>query len=324
MTVNAAIVGLGWWGQVLVNAVQGKSDRIRFTRGITRTPAKAEAFCAQHGIRLGAALEEALADPEIHAVVLATPHLQHVPQVRQAAAAGKHVFVEKPLTLKRVWAEEAVAAAEAAGVRLCVAHNRRFLPSVHRLKALVEGGELGRILHAEGNMSGPSAQRHASSSWRADPEESPAGGMTGKGIHVADLMIHLCGPITEVDARSLAQVSTSGLDDTTVTMFRFGTGATGTLATLTATANLWRLAVFGTRGWAEMRGHEELVVTMIEGGERIERFDHIDIERAELEAFADAVEGGVPYPVPNTDVIRNVAVLEAIVTSSREGRTVVL
>lgn len=322
MAVRAAIVGLGWWGQTLVSAVQGSSDRIRFVRGITRTPAKAEAFCRQHGIPLGADMTEVLNDPDVDAVVLATPHLQHVEQIRQVARAGKHIFVEKPLTLKKVWAEDAVKAANEAGVVLSIGHNRRFLPAVRRLKQMIDGDELGRIVHVEGNMSGPSGRSHATSNWRADPEESPAGGMTGKGIHIADLMIHFFGPITEVDSRSFSQVMASGLDDTTVMLFRFASGMTGYLATLTVTANIWRVAVFGTKGWAEMRGYNRVVVNLIESGERVEDFGPIDIERAELDAFADAVTGKGPYPVPNDEVVQNVAVLEAIVTSANEGRVV--
>ena len=97
--IRAAIIGLGRWGRSLVNSVQGKSDAIRFTRAYTRTRASAEDFCREKNMPLAASYEEILADPQIDAVVLATPHSQHEAQVRQAAAAGKHIHVEKPITL---------------------------------------------------------------------------------------------------------------------------------------------------------------------------------------------------------------------------------
>lgn len=125
--VNAAVVGLGRWGQVLVNAARG-SGKIRFVAGCTRTPAKAEAFAAEHGFRLLADYAAVLADPEVEAVVLATPHTQHADQVKAAAAAGKHVFCDKPFTLTRDSAAEAIAACRKAGVEIAVGHNRRFLP----------------------------------------------------------------------------------------------------------------------------------------------------------------------------------------------------
>ena len=98
--LRAAIVGIGRWGRTLVGAVQGKSAAIRFTAGHNRTRAHAEAFCAEHGIALRDSLAEILADPAIDAVVFATPHSEHGLQVERAAAAGKHVFMEKPFTLE--------------------------------------------------------------------------------------------------------------------------------------------------------------------------------------------------------------------------------
>ena len=98
--IRAAIVGLGSWGQNLVNSVQGKSDLIRFTKGATRTPAKAAEYAQRQGIAMAASYEALLADPEVDAVVLATPHSQHAAQITAAAKAGKPVFSEKPLGLE--------------------------------------------------------------------------------------------------------------------------------------------------------------------------------------------------------------------------------
>src|SRR5512134_2418822 len=118
--VRAAIVGLGWWGKTLVQSVQGKSPDLKFVLGATGTRAKAEEFSREQGIRLVDTYEQVLADPEIDAVVLATPHSTHGEQVRQAAAAGKHVFCEKPFTLTAADAKSAIAAAHKAGVVLAV------------------------------------------------------------------------------------------------------------------------------------------------------------------------------------------------------------
>ena len=95
--IRAAIVGIGWWGRMLVNAVQGKSAAIRFTAGYTRTRATAEGFCAEHSIALADNLDALLADQAVDAIVFATPHSQHGPQVERAAASGKPVFMESRL-----------------------------------------------------------------------------------------------------------------------------------------------------------------------------------------------------------------------------------
>ncbi|MDZ7748761.1 MAG: Gfo/Idh/MocA family oxidoreductase [Halofilum sp. (in: g-proteobacteria)] len=320
--LNAALVGLGRWGQVLGRAVHGRSEHIRIARGITRTPAKAADFARETGIPVDDDFEGVLADPAIDAVVLATPHSQHVEQIRAAAAAGKHVFVEKPLALTAASATEAFDACAQTGVLLAVGQNRRFLPAIERIRALLADGSLGRILHVEGNFSGPSGYRHEASSWRGSAGESPLGGMTGKGLHLTDLMISLCGAATEVDARSLRQVLDFDFDDTTIMLLRFAQGPTGYLGTMTATADTIRLQVFGSKGWAEMRDHRWLTVRRLHETPELVELPDLDIERAELEAFAAAVAGERDYPVRRAEVINNIALLEAIGRSVTEGTRV--
>jgi predicted dehydrogenase len=324
--LNATIVGLGRWGRILVDSVQAagvpKGEHIRFTRAVARTLSKAEDYAAAQKLALGDDYEAVLADPETGAVVLATPHSQHRAQIEEAAAAGKHVFAEKPLTLARTDAAAAVAACETAGVVLAVGHNRRFLPAMHELKWLIDRGELGRILHIEGNYSGGRGPHYRPGMWRAEAMESPAGGMTGYGIHLLDAMIHLCGPLAAARATSLRQVATK-IDDTTFATLRFTAGMTGYLSTLTATAPAWRLQVFGSKGWAHMLGRDTLEVCFIDGEPETRHHEPFDTERAELDAFAIAAGGGTPYPVSHAEAIQGVAALEAIVRSAeRDGAEV--
>jgi len=319
--VRAAIVGLGAWGRILVRSVHGKSDRIRFTRAVTRTPDAAADFSRQTGIPVDADWTALLADGDIDAVVLATPHSQHVEQAVAAAAAGKHVFVEKPLALSASEARQAVSACEATGRVLAVGQNRRFLPAFQRLSEIVGGGELGVLLHIEGNFSGPSGYRRKPGSWRSEPHESPSGSMTGKGVHMTDLMIALFGAVEEVDARSLQLVLQEDVDDTTSMLLRFAAGNTGYLGTINATADMWHLRVFGSKGWAEMRGPDRLAVRLIDrGAETVQEFAPRDIERAELEAFADAVEEKAPFPVTPEQALMNAAVLQAVGRSVENER----
>src|SRR5688572_726596 len=200
--IDAAIVGMGRWGQRLVESVQGKSERIRFTAGTTRSLDKVGDFAARHGIALHADYLSILRDPAIHAVVLATPHTRHSDQVEQAALAGKHVFVEKPFTLDRASAERAAEACKHAQRVLAVGFNRRFRPALREVQRMVRAGELGILLHLEGQWSGSTPPWRAADSWRHNDVESPAGGMTPKGIHVIDAMIALAGPVASVYAQS--------------------------------------------------------------------------------------------------------------------------
>src|SRR5207253_4776535 len=128
--VNAAIVGLGWWGRTLVESVQG-SDSIRFVAGATRTVSpEVKAFADTHKLPLAESLEALLNDPNVHAVVLCTPHSMHSQQVIAASQAGKHVFCEKPFALTKSDADAAVSATRKAGVTLGLGYNRRFHPEM--------------------------------------------------------------------------------------------------------------------------------------------------------------------------------------------------
>jgi predicted dehydrogenase len=320
--LNAAIVGLGRWGQVLVDSVQGKSDKIKFTAGIARTPSKVEDYTKKQGLTLDSDYDAMLKDPSIDAVVLATPHQQHADQIIAAAAAGKHVFVEKPFTMTKATAEASVSAAEKAGVVLALGHNRRFLPSVLELKSRIESGALGTILHIETNHSGASGLIFPPGSWRTDRAESPAGGMGAMGIHMVDMMINLLGPMTEVRAVSLRRAIEHEIDDTTSMLVRFEGGMTGYLATLAATTPTQRIEVFGTKGTVEIRNELNFTFRPISGDPEVKTYPAFDKERAELDAFADAIAGKASYPLPNNEAIHGVAVFEAIVKSAETDKTV--
>src|SRR3954452_7358653 len=256
--IQAAIVGLGTWGQHLVASVQGKSDVIRFTAGATRTPSKASDCAARHGIGLADSYEALLKEKGVDAVVLATPHSTHAEQIGAAARAGKHVFVEKPLGLSRAECQRAAAECAERNVTLAVGYNWRFQPALREIKRMLEDGRLGKLLHVEGNFCGPSAYRFRREHWRQDRDEVPAGGMTGRGVHVVDAMLYLAGRIESVVAQSARLVQDFGADDTTSMLFRFASGASGYLGTVIATAETWRMQVFGSKGWAEVGDVEHL------------------------------------------------------------------
>src|SRR5206468_6358285 len=201
--INAAIVGMGWWGKTIVESVQGKSDVIRFVAGATRTVSpEAKAFAEEQKLRLAESFEALLADPKLDAVVLATPHSQHAPQVIAAAKAGKHVFCEMPFALTRSDAQAAVDATRKAGVALGLGYNRRFHPEMTKLRERIRSGGLGAVLHVEATMTFPNALLLKPTQWRAHREETPCGGLTPLGVHAIDGMIDLCGPIDTVFCQS--------------------------------------------------------------------------------------------------------------------------
>jgi predicted dehydrogenase len=331
--IRAAVVGIGHWGRTLVNAVQGNSEKIRFIAGHTRTPARAEAFCTEKGIRLYDSLDAILADPAIDAVYYATPHSEHGGQVERAAAAGKHVFMEKPFTLDRRSASAALDAVARAGVTLGVAYPRRFHPGMIELKSRVASGGLGTIAHCYGEQNTPAGLFMAEGSWRATRGEAPGGAMTALGVHNVDAMIHLFGEIDEVYASNLKRGVAYDAEDTTSVMFSMKSGMSASMVCSLVTTVSYRLAVFGTKGCAELRTPNlDFHFTPIPSGPptgrqvamppQITEYPGFNGLLAELEAFAGAIDGGPAYPIPAEQVLHGVAVFEAIIASAARHQPV--
>jgi predicted dehydrogenase len=314
LMVDAAIVGLGWWGKSLVEAVQGKSECLRFVRGVSKELAAGREFGAAHGFEVSAELEDILADPRVHAVVLATPHSLHTAQIVAAARAGKHVFCEKPLALSLADALRSVAACKAAGVVLGLGTNKRFWPSMRELRRIVMAGALGEILHVEGHSCNENSGG-LFSSWRNSPQESPGGGMTGSGLHVLDALVSLMGPVAKVHARLQVRRAQPAPLDSVSALVEFANGVSGTLGTVRASPLYWRVHVFGSQGSAEALGENELVLRR--SGKEMERrqFEPLDSVRAVLEAFAGAVEGRAAFPIPAGEMLAVIAAFEATVRS---------
>ena len=319
--IEAAIVGLGRWGQRLVTSVQGKSDRIRFVRGMVRNPDKARAFSTAHDLQLSADYADVLADKRVQAVVLATPHSTHLEQIVAAARAGKAVLCEKPLALTRADAERAVEACEQAGVLLGVGHDKRHFPSMSELRRIVESGELGQILLAEGNSSNEVSLQHYAP-WRESESEAPGVSLTATGIHIIDVLVSLLGPVSRVRAQALVHKPAPGPIDSVALMLEFGSGASGVICSARPSPFFWRVHVFGTRGSAEAIGETELVLRM--SGEKPRRltFEPVDQVRVALETFADALSGRKPYSMTSDQIVQTVAVFEGACKSMAIGEAV--
>jgi len=316
--IDAAIIGLGWWGKNIVSAVQGKSTKLRFVHGVSKEMDAALPIAEANGFRLSDDLDKALADPRVRAVVLATPHSLHADQIVRVASSGKPVFCEKPLTLKRADAERAVAACRKANVPIGVGHNKRFWPSMVELRRIAKSGALGTLMHVEGHYSNENSGMHFSA-WRALPSESPAGGMTGTGVHLLDAFSSIAGAASEISARVTTFRKGPDPRDTVSVMFRFANDMSGFLGAVRSSPVYWRVHVFGDEGSAEALGEDQVILRTKGGKVEHREFEKIDSLRAEFDAFADALEGRAPYPITPEEMVNTVAAFEGIVNSIQSG-----
>jgi predicted dehydrogenase len=315
--LNAAIIGLGWWGRELVHAIQGRSRLIRVTRGVTLEPELARDFAAKMNFSLGTSYDDVLDDPTIDAVILATPHTRHREHVEAAAARGKHVFCEKPFALTLEDAQAAIAACRRAKVGLGVGHNRRMWPSVVAIRDFIATGQLGTVMFAEGNYSHDILANTPLDNWRSAPEETRAGGMTGMGIHLLDALSFLVGAIDKVSALSTHRVLPFAAGDTTQALVNFRNGATATISTTLKTPGfVWRLAIYGSDMWVESLSETKVVTCRTKG--EPQTFDapetyHITMN---VESFARAALGETPFHIDDEGILHTVAALEAVFRSA--------
>ena len=318
--IDAAIIGLGRWGKGIVQSAQGKSARLRFIRGVSKEPDDVRDFAATHGFALSTEFADVVADPRIHAVVLATPHSLHVDQIVAVAAAGKPVWCEKPLALTLTQAERAVAACRKAGIVLALGNNKRCFPSMTALRRVVAEGQIGEVLHIEAHFCNEHSTRVVAGGWRDDPNESPGGGLTGAGLHLIDALVSLGGPIVEADARLFERKPPPDPRDVISLQVAFRNGGTGQLASVRAGPAYWRVHVFGTRGWAEARDETTLTVAPNGQSPQTTTFPQQDSLAVLLESFAEAIELGTPFLVPVDEMLAVVATFEAAIDSLASRR----
>jgi len=324
--LKVAVVGLGWWGRVIVPLLKSNA-KLQVVLGIDPQPAAAE-FAAQQGIDYDPKFERVLKDDKVQGVILCTPHTLHTDQIVRAAGAKKHVFCEKPLSMSRADVLRAVKACNANGVALAVGHEKRFEPPIQELVRAARGGELGSLLQIEANFSQNKFLLLPDDNWRMSAKEAPAGPMTATGVHLLDLCVGLLGPADRVLASSRQLGSQLANGDTLALLVSHRSGSHSLISAMLATPFDGRFAVYGSLGWMEVRdkAHPEspegwTLTRCRRGGKRESRdYPPTNAVRANLEAFADAAAGRAPYPVPQEQMIANVSALEAVFRSVARGR----
>jgi predicted dehydrogenase len=324
--INAAIIGLGWWGQTIARTL-ASSNVIRPILGADPLQ-QARANAAELGLDTCATFDEALKRPDIEAVILCSPQNEHVTQIEMAAGAGKHVFCEKPLCTTAAEATRAIAAVKKAGVQLGIGHERRFEPAVIEMKKRFADGEFGTALALEGNFSQDKFLKLPRDNWRLSQSENPVGPLSATGIHLVDLSIAFLGQPKQVWAQLTTRGSVFANGDTLSIMIEFETGATATLNAILATPFMGRLALLGSKGWMEIRDrtHPENPtgwdVTSVHRDEApvITYYQPHSAVRDNLEAFGRAALGACKYPVPYGEMFANIRAFEAIKRSVASGR----
>jgi 1,5-anhydro-D-fructose reductase (1,5-anhydro-D-mannitol-forming) len=326
--VRWGIVGLGRIADTEIAPAINASQHGVLQAVVSRDQGRADSFAQRHHAVHGlTSYGGMLADPEVDAVYIATPNALHADQVVEAAQAGKHVMCDKPLATSTAEARRAVAACEAAGVRLGITFQTRFHDAFIPCREAIQGGSLGDIRVVQVEMS---SGRTLLKGWRTDPALAGLGTINNIGVHAFDLIRYLLrAEVTEVTAMVGHE---AGLDPETLALvlLRYDNGA---LAYVNVNQSVSYpqadITIYGTKGRVVGRSCTRMNMTgtlsiLTEAGETTVETSSYDAYCKAVAAFEEAVrEGREPSP-SGRDGLRSVELTAAVAESASAGRTVAL
>lgn len=321
--VRWGIVGCGDVTEVKSGPALQRIEGSRLVAVMRRTPHLARDYAERHGVPRWTDDADALIhDPEVDAVYVATPPSSHRAYTEAAAAAGKPVYVEKPMAMDEAECDAMVAACERAGVPLFVAYYRRALPRFEQVRAWLRAGAIGTPLAVQVLLARtPSADERAGrGGWRVDPAVAGGGYLMDLASHTLDLLDHLLGPIDEV--RGLAD-NRSGLypaEDVVAGAFRFATGVHGSgLWSFTAGVPLDRVTLLGSEGAIRFATFDEAPLELRRGDEvtRVEIAHPAHVQEPLLRQVVDALLGRGACASTGHSARRTNRVLDALLAGYR-------
>jgi predicted dehydrogenase len=307
--MRVACLGMGWWSDVLADAMQ-RSGKLTIVSCYSRSTEKREAFAKKYGCRTARSYEEILDDNSIEGIINTTPNSMHRTTTIAAAKAGKHTFLDKPIANTIDDARALTKACRQASVVLALGKENL--------------GQVGRLVNAEANISRDRLGKIDLSSWRYTAEGMPGGVMLQIGIHYTDVLEYLMGPIRAVSGRSVRLVLPGDNPDVASLVLEHENGALSTLnASYASASEYYLMNIYGKEATAYYDLHGGLR-WLRRGSSKTEavtvRKNDPIVE--ELEEFARAARGDGEPEMDGEKGTASLAVLLAGIKSAREGRRV--
>lgn len=251
MTVRWGIIGCGDVARKRVAGAIQNDPNSRLAAVCRRDEVKLRDFAKDFEVPMATtSADELITSTEIDAVYVATPVHLHYPQTRAAAQAGKHVLVEKPMAMSVAECDEMIAACQNANVQLGVAYYRPFYPVIHRMRDLIDAGEIGKVLSVSATTCTPFAINPGDDGyWRVLPESGGGGALMDIGSHRLDLFLRMFGAVVDVKAQCGTVAAAYEADDVATLALQFESGVHGILhCCFGAETDPDEFAVLGTKG----------------------------------------------------------------------------
>src|SRR5215470_17494378 len=256
--LRVASLGMGWWSDVLADAIN-RSGKLTITACYSGSEEKRAAFAAKYGCRAVPSYEAILADKDIEAVINTTPNGVHLETTRAAAAAGKHVFLDKPIANTIADGRRITEVCRKAGVVLALGYQRRRENHFRWVKREIDAGAFGKLVNAEANISRDRLGKIDLNSWRYTAEGMPGGVMLQIGIHYTDVLTYLMGPVKAVTGQSAQLVLPGDNPDVASLILEHENGALSMLnASYASAAEYYLMNIYGKEATAFYDMHNGL------------------------------------------------------------------
>jgi len=332
--LKIAIVGLGWWAGPIGNAAR-RSDKLEISACFTRDEDRRKKYGEEYGCAQAGSYEAILEDDSIEGILLTTPNTAHAGQIIAAMAAGKHIWVEKPITNTLAEVPGVLKAWREAGLILSVGHCYRRSAGHRMMKRMIEDGTLGKPLWAEAAFTNPNGQNFTPDRWRYFKAECPGGPLMQMGIHHCDTLQYLLGRPVRIYGVHKHMATPAEIDDVTMTTYEHESGAVSNVTTCFTSPDIFSMKLHGTEAALHLemirgniaaaeRTNEETTLLIEKKGDagwtKVPLPDMCDMLQDELEEFADCVRTGKPPETGPAEAVYSLAMVEGSVRSAEEGR----
>ena len=321
--VRVGALGMGWWSNVLADAIE-RTPELEIVGCYTRSEDKRKAFAKKYSCRASSSYEELLADDSIQGIINTTPNGVHLETVRQAAEAGKHIFLDKPIANTVADGKGITQACTDGGVTLSVGYQRRRENQFRWVKEEIDAGRFGKLVQADANISRDRLGQIDLSSWRYQATGMPGGVILQIGIHYTDVLEMLMGPVKRVSAMSARLVLPGDNPDIANLVMEHENGAISNLTASYASASEYYLTnVYGK----EATAYYDLFTGLrhLKRGEAEPEaipYEKNDTIVEELEEFAACIRGEATPEVDGQRATESLAVIRAGVKSVEQCRVV--
>ncbi len=331
--IRLAQVGLGRWARVLARGAQ-RGDLIDIYSCYSRSDDKRQAFMDEYGIKRSASsYEELLADPDVEGIMITTPNDTHRSLIVQALEAGKPVYTDKPVAQTLEDAAAIKAAVDLSGLPFAVGHSARRLSGNRQMKKWIDDGTLGGVSMAEANFSNERGLELTPQTWRWYLDKTPGGPLIQLGVHHADNLQYLLGPVAAVSAHTRKLFTKSEVPDATMAILEFESGALGYLGCGWASPGIYQIRLQGTQHnlmydldfthWDEAHEADDhsSLVSQAYGDQERNSVDlpKTDMFREQLEEFGRACRGEATVEVGVDEAIRALSVVHCAIESNAQG-----